>query len=130
MDVGEVERLSTAVGVVTPLFGAVEAADEEVEERFERVKSPILGMLCGFDVVGSAADNRMQVQSSVWALRREKTVNPMSLCMDCDPMVRLYASFGDADQLWMYRLKGIFARRRRLRWWMWFDDCCTDVDRL
>lgn len=41
-DVGDVERLSTAVGVVTPLFGAVEFAEEEVEERFVRLKIPIV----------------------------------------------------------------------------------------
>ena len=40
--VGECERLSIAVGVVMPLFGAVDAAEEEVEERFVRVKRPIL----------------------------------------------------------------------------------------
>lgn len=50
--VGEWERLSTAVGVVMPLLGAVEAAEEEVEERFVRVKRPILciwfcGCVCG-----------------------------------------------------------------------------------
>lgn len=39
--VGEWERLSIAVGVVMPLFGAVEAAEEEVEDRFVRVKRPI-----------------------------------------------------------------------------------------
>lgn len=38
-EVGDVERLSTAVGVVTPLFGAVEFAEEVVEERFVRLKS-------------------------------------------------------------------------------------------
>lgn len=42
MEVGDVERLSTAVGVVTPLFGAVEFAEEEVEERFVRLKRPIV----------------------------------------------------------------------------------------
>lgn len=36
------ERLSTAVGVVMPLFGAVEFAEEEVEERFVRLKRPIV----------------------------------------------------------------------------------------
>lgn len=41
-EVGDVERLSTAVGVVTPLFGAVEFAEEAVEERFVRLKRPIV----------------------------------------------------------------------------------------
>lgn len=46
-EVGDVERLSTAVGVVTPLFGAVEFAEEEVEERFVRLKIPIVEVCVG-----------------------------------------------------------------------------------